>query len=44
MDNSFADRLRQLCDDYYNEYMDTPPCPLSSHTRMNSLFSGQLRN
>ena len=40
MDDSFAGRLRQLCKDYYNEYMDTPPCPVSSYTRMNSLLGG----
>ena len=40
MDDSFAGRLRQLCNDYYNEYMDTPPCPVSSYTRMNSLLGG----
>lgn len=40
MDNSFAGRLRQLCNDYYSEYMDTPPCPVSSYTRMNSLLGG----
>ena len=40
IDNSFAGRLRQLCNDYYSEYMDTPPCPVSSYTRMNSLLEG----
>lgn len=40
MDDCFADRLKQLCDDYYTEYMDTPPCPVSSYTRMNSLLGG----
>ena len=40
MDETFADRLRQLCDDYYNDYMDTPPCPVSSYERMNSLLKG----
>lgn len=40
MENSFADRLKQLCSDYYNAYMETPPCPVSSYTRMNSLLAG----
>ncbi len=40
MDDSFAGRLRQLCDDYYYDYMDTPPCPVSSYNRMNSLLGG----
>ena len=40
MDDSFAGRLRQLCNDYYYEYMETPPCPVSSCTRMNSLLGG----
>lgn len=40
MDKSFADRLKQLCDDYYNDYEDVPPCPVSSYTRMNSLLAG----
>ena len=40
MDKSFASRLKQLCNDYYNDYMDTPPCPVSSYERMNSLLGG----
>ena len=40
MDKSFSDRLKQVCDDYYNTYMDVPPCPVSSYTRMNSLLHG----
>lgn len=40
MDKSFAGRLKQLCDDYYNDYMETPPCPVSSYERMNSLLGG----
>lgn len=43
MDKTFADRLRQLCDDYYYDYMDTPPCPVSSYERMNSLLGGTRR-
>lgn len=37
---SFADRFKQLCDDYYSDYEDAPPCPVSSYTRMNSLLAG----
>lgn len=40
MDKTFADRLGQLCNDYYNDYMDAPPCPVSSYERMNSLLRG----
>ncbi len=40
MDDSFAGRLRQLCDDYYYDYMDIPPCPVSSYNRMNLLLRG----
>ena len=40
MDKTFAGRLRQLCNDYYNDYMGTPPCPVSSYERMNSLLEG----
>ncbi|HBA47886.1 MAG TPA: hypothetical protein DCZ91_08830 [Lachnospiraceae bacterium] len=40
MDKTFADRLRQLCNIYYNDYMDMPPCPVSSYERMNSLLKG----
>ena len=40
MDKTFADRLRPLCNEYYYDYMDTPPCPVSSYERMNSLLKG----
>lgn len=40
MDKSFADRLKQLCAEYYNDYMEPPPCPVSSYERMNSLLGG----
>ena len=40
MDETFVDRLRRLCDAYYYDYMDTPPCPVSSYERMNSLLKG----
>lgn len=40
MDQSFSERLKKLCDDYYCDYQDMPPCPVSSYTRMNSLLGG----
>jgi transcriptional regulator with XRE-family HTH domain len=40
-DQSFAKRLRELCREYYDEYQEVPPVPVSSHTRMNSLLSGK---
>lgn len=40
MDKLFAERLKQICDDYYNYYMDVPPCPVSSYNRMNALLLG----
>ena len=40
MEETYADRLKQLCEDYYYEYEDAPPCPVSSYTRMNSLLAG----
>lgn len=40
MDKLFTERLKQICDDYYNYYMDVPPCPVSSYNRMNALLQG----
>ncbi len=40
VDQSFSERLKELCGNYYNEYEDVPPCPVSSYTRMNSLLAG----
>lgn len=40
MNQTFSDRLKKLCNDYYNDYMETPPCPVSSYERMNSLLHG----
>ena len=40
MDNLFSERLKQLCNDYYDDYMEDPPCPVSSYNRMNSLLAG----
>ena len=39
-DTSFSERLKELCSDYYETYMDTPPIPVKSMERMNSLLAG----
>ena len=39
-DTSFSERLKALCSDYYETYMDTPPIPVKSMERMNSLLAG----
>ena len=39
-DTSFAERLRELCNDYYYYYQDTPPIPVKSPERMNALLGG----
>ena len=39
-DTSFAERLRELCDDYYYYHQDTPPIPVKTPERMNSLLGG----
>ena len=39
-DQSFANRLKEHCNDYYETYMETPPIPVSSMERMNSLLGG----
>lgn len=39
-DGKFSERLKALCNDYYEVYMETPPMPVSTHTRMNSLLAG----
>jgi len=39
-DKSFANRLKEICNDYYETYMETPPIPVSSVERMNSLLGG----
>lgn len=39
-DTSFANRLKEICNDYYYNYMETPPIPVSSMERMNSLLGG----
>ena len=38
--DAFAERLKELCSDYYETYMDTPPISASTMERMNSLLSG----
>ena len=32
--------LGEICNDYYETYMETPPIPVSSIERMNSLLGG----
>ncbi len=39
-DGKFSDRLKDLCSDYYKTYMEIPPFPVSTYTRMNSLLAG----
>ncbi len=39
-DGKFSDRLKALCSDYYETYMEVPAMPVSTHTRMNSLLAG----
>lgn len=39
-DGKFSERLKGLCNEYYETYMEVPPMPVSTHTRMNSLLSG----
>ena len=39
-DQSFANRLKEICTDYYETYCETPPIPVSSMERMNSLLGG----
>ncbi len=40
IDGKFSDRLKDLCSDYYETYMESPPVPVSTYTRMNSLLAG----
>ena len=40
MRKAFSDRLKELADDYYYNYMDTPPISTSTMERMNSLLAG----
>ncbi len=40
MRKAFSDRLKELADDYYYNYMDTPPISASTMERMNSLLAG----
>ena len=38
--NGFAERLKQLCADYYETMMDDPPIVTNTMERMNSLIAG----
>ena len=40
MRKAFSDRLKGLAEDYYFNYMDTPPISASTMERMNSLLAG----
>ena len=40
MRKAFSDRLKELANDYYYNYMDTPPISASTMERMNSLLAG----
>ena len=40
MRKAFSDRLKELADDYYYTYQDTPPISASTVERMNSLLAG----
>ena len=42
-DQSFAKRLQAICNDYYENYMETPPISVSSVERMNSLLDGRRK-
>lgn len=39
---SFANRLKKLCNDYYETFMETPLVPESSMQWMNSLPDGTV--
>lgn len=40
IDGKLADRLKEWCSDCYETYMESPPIPVSTYTRMNSLLAG----
>ena len=40
MREAFAARLRELCNDYYQDNMEDPPISASTVERMNSLLAG----
>ena len=40
MRKAFSDRLKELADDYYYTYQDTPPISAATPERMNSLLAG----
>ena len=37
---AFSERLKELADDYYYDYQDTPPISANTMERMNSLLAG----
>lgn len=39
-DGKFAERLRELCNDWFETYCEDPPIPVSTVERMNSLLGG----
>ncbi len=43
IDGKFSDRLKDLCSNYYEIYMESPPVPVSTYTRMNSLLAGKRK-
>ena len=42
-EQSFAKRLQEICNDYYETYMEKPTIPVSSMDRMNSLLGGSRK-
>lgn len=40
MRKAFSERLKELCDDYYETYCDEPPVSTSTVERFNSLLGG----
>ena len=38
-DGRFAERLRELCNDWFETYCETPPIPEANPERMNSLLA-----
>lgn len=40
MRKAFSDRLKELCNNYYETYMDLPPVSAATVERMNSLLQG----
>lgn len=40
IDGKFSERLKSLCNDWYELYCDVPPIPVASDARMNTLLRG----